>query len=90
MPYIKWEDRIKVNTEAEGFPVLEILAQQCDNVGDLNYAITVLLKHYLEKKGECYATHNDIMGMLECCKQEWYRKRVAPYEQIKEQENGSI
>lgn len=96
MPYIKKEDREKLNIfkydspPANAVAPLKKVARTCENAGDLNYAITMILKYYLEKKGECYATHNEIMGMLECCKTEWYRKQVAPYEDQKEKENGSL
>jgi hypothetical protein len=31
-----------------------------------------------------------MVGALECCKLELYRKRIAPYEELKERENGPI
>ena len=55
--------------------------------GNLNYLITRLLR-------KCYGTSyreiNDAVGMLECCKLEYYRKVAAPYEDQKEFENGSV
>jgi hypothetical protein len=94
MPYIKQEDRQKFNMfmGENKFKIdfLKKVGEKCDNAGDLNYAITMILKHYLEKKGECYATHNEIVGMLECCKQEWIRRQVSPYEDEKIKENGDV
>jgi len=58
--------------------------------GDLNYLLTQLCQEYKELKGESYSTYNDIIGALECCKQELYRKKVAPYENIKEWEHGTV
>ena len=88
MPYIKQEDRDKFYWVTPN--PLQNVAENCENAGDLNYAITMILKKYMEKKGECYATHNEIIGMLDCCKMEWYRKRVAIYENKKEKENGDV
>ena len=94
MPYIKQEDRDKFKGLLEGSGLLGCplanISNMCDNAGDLNYAITMILNEYLEKKGECYATHNEIVGMLECCKQEWIRRKVSPYEDQKIIQNGDL
>ena len=58
--------------------------------GDLNYLITSLLNVYLKKKGEKYQTYNDIIGVLECAKIEYYRKHISPYENKKIKENGDV
>jgi hypothetical protein len=60
------------------------------NAGELNYIITRLLRLYVEHRGESYQTFNDIMGALEGAKAEFYRRVVAPYEDVKIQENGDV
>jgi len=93
MPYIKPEDRYKfIDYPDRGGKLdsLENVADRCENAGDLNYAITMILKHYMERQGECYATHNEIIGMLDCCKMEWYRRRTSIYEDLKIDENGDV
>lgn len=96
MPYIKKEDRDKFNIPTNHLPShggvdpLKRIGEVAECAGDLNFAITVILKHYLEQKGENYATHNEIMGMLESCKQEWYRRQVGPYENTKIDQNGDV
>ncbi len=55
--------------------------------GNLNYIITRLLRKCY---GTSYGEINDAIGMLECVKQEHYRKMAAPYEDQKEFENGTI
>jgi hypothetical protein len=60
------------------------------NSGELNYALTMLCKDYINDKGLSYQTLNDIMGALEGCKQEFYRRVVAPYEDKKIAENGDV
>ena len=58
--------------------------------GDLNYLITSLLIKYIENKGERYSSYNDCLGALEGAKLELYRRRVAPYEDKKKEENGDV
>ena len=97
MPYIKQSEREKFKldiladqTVESPIDLLKQVAERSDNAGDLNYAITMILKNYLNKKGESYATHNELVGMMECCKQEWVRRRVSPYEERKILENGDV
>ena len=75
MPYITQEDR---------------LCAKIDNAGKLNYSITLLCDEYINKNGFRYQTMNDIIGALEGCKLEFYRRIASPYEDIKLQENGDV
>lgn len=84
MPYIK-------NYEREVFDVhIEKMAPKISTAGELNYCITTLVHHYTKNMGVCYDIMNDCIGVLEAAKQEYYRKVVAPYEDIKINENGAI
>ena len=56
--------------------------------GELNYILTGVLQDYLSQKGESYQTYNDMLGALEGAKLELYRRKIAPYEDIKMKENG--
>lgn len=58
--------------------------------GDLNYHITRLLCRYVTEQGLSYRTLNDVVGALECAKQEFYRRVVIPYEDHKIIENGDV
>ena len=59
--------------------------------GNLNYVFTrLLLSVYGDKDTTRYSNINDAMGLLECVKQEFYRKVAAPYEDQKEFDNGGI
>ena len=60
------------------------------SAGQLNYAITQLLVGYAEREGLCYQTINDIVGAMECCKSEFYRRVVIPYEEAKREDNGDV
>jgi hypothetical protein len=58
--------------------------------GELNYALTLVVKAYLAKKGMTYATINDVVGALDGCKMEFYRRVAAPYEDLKIIQNGDV
>ena len=60
------------------------------NAGELNYLLTMVCQEYLNHHGERYATYNDIIGALEGCKLEIYRRKIAPYENKKIKENGDV
>jgi len=85
MPYIKKADRDRIDSI---FNVTEqTLPQTC---GELNYLFTKIILKYLEYKGESYQTYNDIIGALECCKQELYRRKIVSYENNKCKLNGEV
>jgi len=89
MPYIKQQRRRFIEGE------LDLLAGKLAlidtlNAGDMNYIFTYLSKVYLQVKGEKYQNYNDLMGALEGCKIELYRRSIAPYEDAKIYENGDL
>lgn len=58
------------------------------SAGEMNYLITKLI---LEWIGEVrYYKLAEAMGLLECVKQELYRRVAAPYEDKKCSENGDV
>lgn len=79
MPYIKKEDRIKLNK-----------SNISNNSGELNFQITMLINSYLERKGVSYTNLNEVIGVLECAKLEIYRRLAAKYEDKKIFENGDV
>jgi len=97
MPYIKEIDRQELEPE---------LVALCDKINDmvfgdapggarpndtldgiLNYCIFKMCK-ILYPEG--YFWYNRMIGMMECCKQELYRRVVVPYEEKKIVENGDV
>ena len=94
MPYIPKEQRTKIAFMSDYGGGVEnellIYSSHIDTPGDLNYAITVLLKDYVNNNGYSYNTFNKAVGVLECCKLEMYRRAVAPYEDEKIAENGDV
>lgn len=92
MPYIKQEQRELVKSDIDRI-ANEIAKMQFDdpevNVeGVVNYVISRLLETVYTTPS--YREINDVIGVLECAKMEYYRKHAAPYEDLKEQENGPV
>lgn len=83
MPYIKQERRgdMVENGSLKSFTI--------DTAGELNYAITYLINEYMVS-GESYQRYNDVIGALEGAKLELYRRKIAPYEDIKIKSNGDV
>jgi hypothetical protein len=59
------------------------------NAGELNFALTDIVKYYLGKNPN-YQKFNDVIGVLQCMILELYRRKVAPYEDVKIKENGDV
>ena len=79
MPYIQKRQRTEL---AEG--------REMANNGELNYTLTLVIKKYMDTKGLSYTTINDILGALEGCKLEFYRRIAKPYEDNKLSLNGDV
>ena len=60
--------------------------------GTLNYIITRLCDYWTKDvDGKAtYERYNAVIGVLECAKQELYRRQVVPYEDQKWQQNGDV
>ena len=58
--------------------------------GELNYRFTQVAFDYLAELGTSYTKMNDIIGALEACKLEFYRRVVVPYEECKRATNGDV
>lgn len=80
MPYIEKIRRMEIDEEASA----------PRDAGELNYAITRMVLDYLETRGTRYSTINEIVGVLECAKQEFYRRLAATYENLKSFNNGDV
>ena len=92
MPYIKPDSRKKFD---EGIKlVVEALKSHTDGeghvgMGDVNYVFSSIVWE-LFRSNISYGYGNSLVGMLECVKQEFYRRQLAVYEDQKMQENGDI
>lgn len=81
MPYINADRRDAVRPVCKERPA---------NVGELNFAITCLVHYYILADGLSYAKINDVVGVLEGAKLEFYRAVAGPYENGKRTFNGPI
>jgi len=61
-----------------------------NTAGELNYAITRIIRDYVRDNGLNYQVINDLMGALEGAKLEFYRRLAAPYEDGKINDNGDV
>lgn len=61
------------------------------SAGELNYCLTQICRGYLQEADlNNYQGFNDVVGALESCKLEFYRRVVSPYEDKKIIENGDV
>ena len=82
MPYIKNERRKEVDQIVELMRDLKVSAD-----GDLNYILFKFCKYYVKSS---YNEYKNFCGELHQCATEIERQLLAPYEDLKEQENGKI
>lgn len=93
MPYIQTTYREKIDPEIEALVDKVIKTyQESDKKqtrdGLLNYAFTKIIDSvFIDSR---YHDYNEIVGMLECCKLEYYRQQLAAYEDLKAAENGNV
>ena len=95
MPYIAQEKRRQVDylIDELRFALASMEADdELNNMeGNVNYIITsLLMKVYGDKDTTSYSNINAAVGVLDCAKNEFYRKVAGPYEDQKEFDNGPI
>lgn len=79
MLYIKPEDRHKFDDAINNL-------QLPSDAGELNYLITFICDAYLQAKGKQYANIDEVIGVLECVKQEL----AGSYKDAKITENSDV
>jgi len=87
MPYISQEERKELDPLVD--PLIEALKKAPPDRLDarLNYVVyKMLVRLYSEK----YFDYNRAMGVLSCIAHEFYRRKVAAYEDRKIKETGDI
>ncbi|MFB0503390.1 MAG: hypothetical protein ACETWE_06125 [Candidatus Bathyarchaeia archaeon] len=87
MPYIKPERREKYKEALEELiGILKSLpVEEVD--GEMNYVVTKIVREVYPLR---YFHLNKAIGVLECIKQEFYRRVAAPYEDEKIRESGDV
>lgn len=83
MPYI-------VPNKRELFDKLLEEAGNISTAGELNYVITRIADIYLCNLGLTYTNINEVIGVFECAKLEFYRRIASPYEELKMEENTDV
>ena len=87
MPYINTQKRNELDTTIQNL---------VDNIdleswqGDLNYCITKIALKIINKTKLNYSNLNNMIGVFECVKQEFYRRMLSTYEDRKIKENGDV
>lgn len=84
MPYISKERRAVFDA------ALEACAAEIGNEGELNYCIYKLSTLLIDRIGPSYTKLSMCSSAMEHAKMEWYRKKLAPYEDEKITEHGDI
>ena len=87
MPYIKQEMRKVLDEAIEKFDKCFGGGVRFLPPGSLNYIITKLL---LMTQPKDYTDYNALVGVLESCKLEFYRRAVAAFEEKKKEQNGDV
>jgi len=89
MPYIKKEERPKLDEHIDVL-IAEIKNSPVESQdGQVNYIVTRILKGVYTEKMR-YFNINRSMGVLSCIMSEFYRRMAAPYEDKKIEENGDV
>jgi hypothetical protein len=94
MPYIRKEERKRYNETIDTITRLLLDKFPGDNnkyfqVGDLNYIVSSIIWK-LFNVHPSYTRGNELVGVLECVKQEFIRRKLNPYEDLKITENGDL
>lgn len=84
MPYIDQQRQSELRKRLTG-----IVTRDTTN-GELNFILTTIIGEYVVKKGLRYNQINDVVGALQGCLLEFYRRVVVPYENSKIKENGDV
>lgn len=88
MPYIRPELREDIDKSLLGLIKLLDWTEKDNIDGVMNYVITKLIRSQYNRGS--YEEYNAAIGVLECAKLEFYRRAIAPYEDIKIKENGDV
>lgn len=91
MPYIPEVHRITVDSHIDA--LIEQISRHApeDRGGILNYTVTRLLLGMVSGYPTTrYRHYSGLIGDLQCCLLEFYRRHVAPYEDQARMRNGDV
>lgn len=69
--------------------VMELMSQLQEK-SDYGYAILLLMHSYIHKKGMNSENISDIIGVMECAKQEFHRTIAVPVDEKNKREHGPV
>lgn len=88
MPYITEDKREEYND------LINQLILRIDkngfSVGDINYIISKIIWSCWKRMGSNYTSGNNLIGVINCVGLEFYRQRLAKYEEEKMESNGDV
>jgi hypothetical protein len=84
MPYTEKPKRTVITA------LVDRMMSQIVEPGDLTYAMFLICKRYMQMYGPRYRTLHSIMGCLDCTSKEFYRRYVAPAEDLAMEKNGDV
>ena len=87
MPYIKSDARRIYDLPLQ--TIIKRLKEGGNNPGEVNYCLSTIIWHLFDGLPS-YSTANSLLGVLSAVEQEFYRRRVMPYEDKKIIENGDL
>jgi len=95
MPYISKDRRELLESALSELKLAICGLRAAPTPGDMNYVITELLTGYAKDKAMSdgllpYKVINEVVGILECAKLEFYRRAAAPKEDQAIKDNGDI
>lgn len=92
MPYLKQDLRNEIENQGELDQLCFYLSTLDSEYfpGALNYVIFRLVKAHLKPRRLSYLLLNNVIGALDCAKEEIRRRILNPYEDKKISENGDV
>lgn len=88
MPYINRTDRKQYQNILNELATM-VPKDPRSRPGHMNYIISLLINKVYGTELR-YSDHNEVIGMLTCAQQEFYRRYTAPYEDKKITEQGDL
>lgn len=88
MPYIARKDRDQYQQAISELAKL-VPPDRMARSGHMNYIISLLIQRVYGESMR-YADHNEVVGLLNCVQQEFYRRFTAPYEDEKIEQEGDL
>jgi len=85
MPYIRLAGRNRLDNGLH--TMLQYMPVEAE---ELNYVLTRICDTYINTKGKNYQNLNEVVGVIECMKQEIFRRLIVPYEDEKKNLNGDV